>query len=109
MSDQLQLLCIASIDLGAFVEPSSEDESFEDSSLNVGAALAGPGGWAGLLEAAKARESDDRQTIGYIVKAWARDPVTTISTSFEEWVDLCQDQVDRMYGYLGECARGACA
>jgi hypothetical protein len=100
MSDQLQLLIVASIDL-AFFSPRVEDEAFEDSSLDVDVALAGPGGWAGLLEAAKPREGDDRQVTGYIVKAWARDPAAAFPTSSKQWADLCHDQVDRIFGYLG--------
>ena len=100
-----QLLCLARIDLAAFTEPDLEDTEFGDESLFAYAVLAGSEGWAGLLEAAKLQETDDRTCNGFIVKAWSHDPITGFSIGCEEWVDLCQEQVARMFEYLGECAR----
>ena len=91
-----QLLCVATIDLA--------DVCFEPEKMTgalfADAVLAGPDGWAGLLDAAKLQESDDRTCNGYILKAWATDPITGAGINFTEWIDLCQDQVGRIYESL---------
>ncbi|MCH7823388.1 MAG: hypothetical protein IH849_01180 [Acidobacteria bacterium] len=104
-----QLLCLARIDLAEFTEPDLEDTEFGDESLFSYAVLAGSEGWAGLLKAAEAQEGDDRTINGYIVKAWSHDPVTGFSIGCEEWLDLCQEQVARMFEHLEGYARRASA
>ncbi len=68
--------------------------------LFADAVLAGPDGWAGLLDAAKSQESDDRTCSGYILKAWVTDAVSGTAGESETWTDLCQDQVNRIYECL---------
>lgn len=88
-----QLLCLASVDFACIGTCSGTDGE----GLDGAAVLAGPGGWAGLQEAAKLQEGDDPGCDGYLVKAWATDPTTSALIHFEEWTDLCQDQVSRIW------------
>ena len=94
-SSQGQLLCVARIDLAYFGGPDDNGEC-----LYADAVLAGPGGWAGLLEAAKLQEGDDRGCVGYILKAWASDAVSDALVGSEVWTDLCGDQVERVFECL---------
>ena len=91
---QRQLLCVASIDHASYKDGGPDDDG---ESLTAGAELVGPGDWAELLEAAKLRETDDKQCDGFVLKAWATDPVSGALVHQGVWTDLCQDQVQRMY------------
>ncbi len=92
-SNQHQLLCVASVDFACIETCAGADGE----GLDGAAVLAGPGGWAGLQEAVKLQEGDDPGCDGYLVKAWATDPTTSALIHFEEWPDLCQDQVSRIW------------
>ena len=93
---QTQLLYVASIDQG----PTPFDPDEDDESLSAHAVLAGPGGWAGLLQAARLRDSDDQTCYGYVLKAWATDLETGALIGYKSWSDLCSEQVHRIYEAL---------
>ena len=93
-TSQHQLLCVASIDQASYKEVGPHED---DESLWARAVLAGPDGWARVLEAAKPQECDDRVCVGFIVKAPATDPITSAVVNFEEWTELCDDQVLRIW------------
>ncbi len=93
-TNQGQVIFVASVDFACIGTGHPEDQA---PGLDGAAVLAGPGGWAGLQEAAKLQEGDDPGCDGYLVKAWATDPTTSALIHFEEWPDLCQDQVSRIW------------
>ena len=95
-SNQQHLLCVASVDFPDISDgdPPNGDGLFAD------AVLAEPEGWAGLQEAAKSREEDDREFYGYVLKAWSINPLTGAAIDSEQWLDLCSDQVERVYSCL---------
>ncbi len=93
-----QLICVAIF-----------DKTFGDDcerGLDVAVVPVGPGGWAGLLEAAKLQESDDEGCDGYFVMAKGIDSATSATMSEQCWDDLCQEQVARIYSYLVGCVPG---
>ena len=89
-----QLMCVVSIDFAMVGGDDCPD------ALSADAGIVSPGSWDGLLNAAKLQAGDDPDCDGYVLKAWASDLNDDTMFSYQEWTDLCQDQVDRVYNHL---------
>ena len=89
MKDRMQLFYITVVDLAMDV-----------SDLDTNVVLADAAAWKGLLEAAKPRPDDHRDDVGYVVKAGVSDAGTGDYIASMSWLDLCNDQVERMWEHL---------
>ena len=97
MNTDKQLLYVASIDAAMT----------GTSSLDALAVLAADGAWEGLLEAAEARQEDDRGDVGYCAKAWVCDADTGDLLDSAAWSDLCHDQLERIYDHVFAAKKAA--